>query len=138
MKRALILGCGYTGIRLAARAAELGLEVTGTTRSETRAAEAAALRIEPLVGELVGRGILNRIAELAPHVVFYLVPPILNGPDPLLSVLELVTRPGLEAFVYASSTAVYGDRAGAWVDESDPQLGAHPREGHVDQPNPRR
>ncbi len=38
--------------------------------------------------------------------------------DPLTKVLAATARAPLEAFLYASSTAVYGDRGGDWVDET--------------------
>ncbi|NIR43111.1 MAG: NAD-dependent epimerase/dehydratase family protein, partial [Gemmatimonadetes bacterium] len=38
--------------------------------------------------------------------------------DPLPMVLAATARAPVEAFVYASSTSVYGDRGGDWVDET--------------------
>lgn len=120
MKRALIVGCGYSGLRLARRLLELGLRVVGTTRDAERAAELRRAGIEPWLGELDDRRTRVVIAELEPQLVAYFVPPVAAGAvDPVLSaVLEAVTQASLEAFLYASSTAVYGDRNGDWVDET--------------------
>lgn len=116
MSRSLIVGCGYTGARLGERLIASGHEVFGTSRSEVRGSELAARGIRPLVGELVAEEMRARIAALAPHAVYYFVPPR-SDEDPLQATLEAVSGPGLEAVVYAGSTAVYGDREGAWVDE---------------------
>ncbi len=50
--------------------------------------------------------------------MFYLVPPQGEGRDPLAPVLAALSAATPESFVYASSTSVYGDRGGAWVDET--------------------
>lgn len=119
MKRALIVGCGYAGTRLAHRLIEMGCAVTGTTRSEERAAGLEAMGVRPLVGDLAERVVLSEIDRLGPEVLFYFVPPAKEGEDPLAAVLAATARAPLEAFVYASSTSVYGDRGGDWVGETD-------------------
>ncbi len=117
MKRALIVGCGYTGIRLAARLQEMAVLVSGTTRSEARADELEAAGIEPLLGSLTDPKTLRRIRAVSPHLAAYFVPPQLSGEDPLPEVVDAIARAPIEAFLYASSTSVYGDRGGDWVDE---------------------
>jgi nucleoside-diphosphate-sugar epimerase len=117
VKRALIVGCGYTGMRLAVRLLEMNCRVVGTTRRESRAGELETAGIEPLLGELGAVETLRRIDELGPELVAYLVPPQALD-DPLPGVLAATARAPLEAFLYASSTAVYGDRGGDWVDET--------------------
>ncbi len=118
MNPALIVGCGYTGQSLGRRLAELGFEPAGTTRSPERAAILEAAGIKPLVGDLADRDMLLQIDRLGPGVVFYLVPPVIRGPDPLPHVLRATARAPLEGFIYASSTSVYGGRDGGWVDET--------------------
>ncbi|UCC48551.1 MAG: NAD-dependent epimerase/dehydratase family protein [Gemmatimonadota bacterium] len=117
MKGALVVGCGYTGTRLAARLLRMGFRVVGTTRSEERAGELEAAGIEPLIGELNDRETLRRIERLGLALVAYFVPPQDEG-DPLPQVLAAAAAAPLEAFLYASSTSVYGDRGGDWVDET--------------------
>lgn len=116
-KRALIVGCGYTGMHLAARLREMDFRVVGTTRREARATELEAAGIEPLVGALGGVETLRQIDELGPELVAYFVPPQAED-DPLAKVLSATARAPLEAFLFASSTSVYGDRGGDWVDET--------------------
>lgn len=120
MRPALIIGCGYTGLRLAARlrAAGLAFPVVGTTRNEARAGEVSAAGAEPLVGDLTRGDVLDRIARLEPGLVVYFVPPRSGGSDPLPGLLSSLAQTGVEAFLYASSTSVYGDRRGGWVDET--------------------
>jgi nucleoside-diphosphate-sugar epimerase len=117
LKRALIIGCGYTGMRLAARLQEMTISVSGTTRSRARADEIEAAGIKPLPGSLSDPKLLRQIREVNPHLVAYFVPPQLGGEDPLQEVIDVTAGASLEAFVYASSTSVYGDRDGDWVDE---------------------
>lgn len=118
--RALVVGCGYAGQRLGSRLREQGVSAYGTTRRPDRAERLKARGIEPVVGGLTDRGTLRRVDRLGVEVVFYLVPPVRTGADPLTDVLEATSRSPLEAFVYASSTSVYGDRDGGWVDETTP------------------
>lgn len=117
-KRGLIVGCGYTGLNLALRLLEMGLEVTGTTRSDARGEDLARAGINPLVGDLTDRDILRKIDRFGPQVVFYLVPPQRAADDHLSGIIEATARAPLEAFVYGSSTSVYGNLSGEWVDES--------------------
>ena len=145
MSRALILGCGYTGLRLGRHLLEEGHEVAGTTRSPERAERLAEAGIRPLEVDVGRREDVRKLEEEAPEVCFYLVPPVEEasiagdhevagdggpgdggagparlGDDPVLErVVRALRRAPLEAFVYGSSTGVYGDRDGDWVDESD-------------------
>jgi nucleoside-diphosphate-sugar epimerase len=120
LKVALVLGCGYVGQRIGKRLSEMGLRVVGSTRSLERAAQLEAAGVEPLVGQLSDSKTLKQVRQLGTDEVVYLVPPTTDGKDPLRSVLDVAGRAGLQAFVYVSSTSVYGDRGGEWVDESTP------------------
>jgi nucleoside-diphosphate-sugar epimerase len=118
--RVLILGCGYTGRRLAHRLLEEGHEVTGTARSPERTAELRERGVSPLLVDVADPESVARLREAAPEVCFYSVPPV--GPAAetpgIDRVMEALARAPLECFVYVSSTSVYGDRDGDWVDES--------------------
>lgn len=120
MRRALIIGCGYTGLRLAGRLRQQGFAVTGTTRDPHRAEALRAAGIDVLHGALDEAGTLARLGALEPAIVVYLVPPQADRGDPLPGVLAAVRDASAESFVYASSTSVYGDRRGDWVDEETP------------------
>lgn len=121
----LVVGCGYTGGRLAARLVREGLPVAGTTRDPARAEELRAEGIRPLVLDLRAEGALETLARRSSAsegftACFWLVPPVTpaapEGVEAAARALELF-RPPPGRFVYVSSTSVYGDRGGEWVDE---------------------
>jgi len=117
----LIIGCGDTGRRLAALYREEGRQVTGVVRSEgsQRAVEAVgarAIRTDLDAGDLPS--LPSGGAKL-----FYFAPPVDVGKDDvrierLLEHLELTGVPS--RFLYMSTTGVYGDCEGRWIDESEP------------------
>lgn len=51
--------------------------------------------------------------------------------DPIFAALksDIAAAPGLQSIVYLSSLGVYGDHAGAWVDETTTTIPAHARGG---------
>ena len=117
----LIIGCGDTGRRLAALYREDGRQVTGMVRSEAsvRALEMAGVR--PIRCDL-DAGDLPSLPSGGAKV-FYFAPPIDVGTDDvrierLLDHLELTGLP--TRFLYMSTTGVYGDCEGRWIDESEP------------------
>lgn len=100
--RLLIFGLGYTAIHVAAQVRAMGGEVVGTTRD----GRGDSIRFDAARDALAG----------ATHLLSS-VPPE-GDADPVL-----VRYGGLLAgkrLVYLSSTGVYGDARGAWVDESAP------------------
>lgn len=110
MARLLILGLGYTATRLAARLRALGWQVTGTTRDGRDGT--LAFGDGDAVTEAIGA---------ATHVLSS-VPPG-EGGDPVLTAHApaLTNRAAAGGWIgYLSSTGVYGDCGGAWVDESAP------------------
>ena len=103
MKRMLIFGLGYTARRIAARLTAAGWEVVSTGREGTlRFDDAGAVRLA--------------LADAA--AVLSSVPPDGTGCDPVLDAYGDAL--GGRWLGYLSSTGVYGDTAGAWVDESAP------------------
>ena len=120
MNKALIIGCGYTGVQLGVRLQQIGFHVTGTTRSQKRSAELRDSGIEPISGSLQYDDTVDMIRAADPSLVAYFVPPQNAEQDRLAAILEAFADLQLEAFLYASSSSVYGDRSGDWVDESTP------------------
>ncbi|MDB5306164.1 MAG: dependent epimerase/dehydratase family protein [Gemmataceae bacterium] len=119
---ALIIGCGYLGRRVAARWVAAGRRVAALTRRN--AAALAALGVEPVVGDVLDPATLRGLPPA--RVVLYAV-----GTDRgsgktmqevyvhgLGHVLGTIRPP--ERFVYVSSTGVYGQTDGSWVDEASP------------------
>ena len=92
------------------------------TSSRARVPELRLQQITPLVGNLDAPATLRRLAGLATRVV-HLAPPPGDNPawrtDPrtqaLLQALRLRSLP--QSLVYGSTSGVYGDCRGEWVDE---------------------
>lgn len=122
MAHALVLGCGYTGRHLSRRLLAEGHRVTGTTRTAERARDLEDAGIEPRILQVRDPESVRGLAELAPEVCFDLIPPLRDGEgsyeDHTDRLIQALGRAPLECFVYVSSTSVYGDRDGGWVDES--------------------
>jgi len=110
-----IVGCGYVGKRLAKLLQREGLDVTGLVRS---AASARALEAAGISAALID---LDRPQEPRAgdgKCFIYMVPPPPAGDtDPRIRAwLDSLADPA-RRIVYLSTTAVYGDRAGAVVTE---------------------
>lgn len=106
--RMLIFGMGYTASRLAARLRGGGWQVTGTKRMS--GADAIAFDDRAAV--------LTALDE-ATHILSS-VPPNGEGGDPVLEAYGADIGRDDAWIGYLSSTGVYGDTGGAWVDESAP------------------
>lgn len=118
-KTALVIGCGYTGTRLARALLKRNFRVVGVSRRAEQNPELKRAGIEPMTGDLSNADFLSTLEQLSPSVVAYFVPPQKDD-DPLAAVLTATRSPSLEAFLYASSSSVYGDCGGEWVDETTP------------------
>ena len=104
MGNLLIFGMGYTAQVLAARLREQGWTVRGTGSAGDIA--------------FVDRASVEAALAQATHVLSS-VPPLREGGDPVLQTYgDGIAAAPLEAIGYLSSTGVYGDAGGAWVDES--------------------
>ena len=110
-------GLGYTALVLGRSLAALGWLVTGTCRGAERQ---ALLREAGLSAVLFDRDrpvdatALNGVTHLLVSV-----PPDATG-DPVLAMHgdDIASLPGLSWLGYLSTTGVYGDRGGNWVDET--------------------
>jgi nucleoside-diphosphate-sugar epimerase len=118
-QRLLIVGCGDVGLRVA-RQLPAGSRVLALTSSAARQPELRKLGITPLLGNLDWRADLTRLAGLATRVVYLAPPPSEGWTDPRVRALTraLRLRAVPRQFVYGSTSGVYGDCDGAWVDET--------------------
>ncbi len=96
------------------------MRVLALTSSATRVPALRAQGITPLVGNLDVESSLRRLAGIATRIV-HLAPPVSQGwsddrTRALTQVLRHRTTP--LALVYGSTSGVYGDCGGAWVDET--------------------
>ena len=114
-KTLLSIGHGFSARALAPLLLQNGWRVIGTTRSEEKA---EILRSEG-VDALVWPG-SDLPIEDASHLLTSIAPG--DGGDPVLSEYEGVLRHAghLEWVGYLSTTGVYGDHKGGWVDETTP------------------
>lgn len=110
-----VFGYGYTAARLGRRLLDQGWQVTGTSRDPQRLAGMAAQGVTPLAWP--GADPWPALAQ-ADHLLISIAPDA--GGDPvLLQAREAIMRasPCLRWVGYLSSTNVYGDHQGGWVDE---------------------
>ncbi len=117
--RLIIIGCGYIGRQLGARLASRGEPVIGVVRSEASAVLLAPLGIQARRVDLPTD--VPDALETAGADVFHLAPPPAEGStDPVTArLVETFGEHGQpRRVVYVGTTGVYGDCAGAWVDES--------------------
>jgi nucleoside-diphosphate-sugar epimerase len=121
----LIFGCGYLGRRVARRWLEGGEAVIAVTRSQPRAEELARMGLSPRVADVTDTRSLGDLAA-ADTVLFAVGHDRSTGKgirevfvEGLRNVLAALPRE-TGRFIYISSTGVYGQSDGEWVDESSP------------------
>jgi len=113
-KKLLVFGHGYTARALTRVLAPQGWQVIGTTRGPEGPGEGADLRIWP--GSDMGEALSQ-----ASHLLISIAPD--DAGDPVLNALKddiAQNAPALEWVGYLSTTGVYGDHDGGWVDEDTP------------------
>jgi nucleoside-diphosphate-sugar epimerase len=111
----LVFGHGYTAAFLSRRLLAAGWRVIGTSRSDEKLAEMARLGVEGL--RWPGADVSEALAA-ASHILLSVAPGA-DG-DPVLAALGAdiaAQAKHLEWLGYLSTTAVYGDHLGGWVDE---------------------
>lgn len=115
MKTLLSIGHGYSAQALARLLIPQGWTVIGTTRTAAKAEAFRAAGVEPLLLP----GPLAPALARASHILTSVAPD--RAGDPILRdhAAELAAARPLWAG-YLSTTAVYGDHQGAWVDEDTP------------------
>ncbi len=117
----VILGCGYTGSRVAREYLGRGAKVLGIVRSEASRQALADTGIPAAVLDL-GVDDLGGL-PLAGRRLFHCAPPPAQGVEDRLTrrLLAGCARFGQpRRLVYISTTGVYGDCGGEWVDETWP------------------
>lgn len=122
-KRLFIFGLGYSGLEIAQLARAQGWTVAGTCTGMEKAERLRAQGIEthlfdgsaPLAAASVG-GASHILCSIAPGTVG----------DPALSLCEPLLRQA-HWLGYLSTTGVYGDHGGGWVDEDTPPKPGQPR-----------
>ncbi len=115
----LIVGCGDIGLRVL-KLTQHRWRVLALSSSPDRVAALRAAGAIPLVGNLDEPATLGRLGGLADHVL-HLAPPPGHGDSDTRTrhLVQALARGGrVSRLVYASTTGVYGDCAGARFDET--------------------
>lgn len=122
MKRILIAGSGDVARRAIPWLGRRFKVYAVTRRAEERDA-LRALGATPILADLDDPASLARLAGIAHAVLHFAPPPGQGAQDPRTARLlaALARRSSLpQRLVYISTTGVYGDCAGAWIDETRP------------------
>jgi nucleoside-diphosphate-sugar epimerase len=119
--RLFIFGVGFSGLEIAQLARASGWTIAGTVTTPDKAERLAAEGIEAHLFD--GTEPLPRAALAKATHVLSSVPPQPTG-DPVLDRCAGLLRDA-RWLGYLSTTGVYGDTGGAWVDETAP---THPRQ----------
>ncbi len=115
-KTLLSLGHGYSAQALARRLIPKGWQIIGTSRDENGLARIAGPGVEPL---LWPGGDLGPALARATHILSSIAPG--RDGDPVLAQHHAQIAAAKPSWVgYLSTTAVYGDHDGGWVDEDTP------------------
>lgn len=121
MNTLLSLGHGYSADALARRLIAQGWSVIGTTRDPDKAARMQVRGITPLLWP----GDLGPALAQTTHVLVSAAPDAAG--DPFLQLCPQMAQAHLDWVGYLSTTGVYGDHQGAWVDETTALTPASPR-----------
>lgn len=116
MTNLLIAGCGDIGQRIAQLARTQGHHVTGIVRSHESAARLTEQGITALQTDLAAPQVLPPAEQL----YYCAAPPKTGHTDPTLKAfLHALANPP-QRIVYISTSGVYGNCNGAWIDENQP------------------
>jgi nucleoside-diphosphate-sugar epimerase len=122
-ERLFIFGLGYSGHEIARLARAAGWRVAGTCTSDERAARLRDDGIEAHLFDGMTAPPAEAVAK-ASHVICT-IPPGPAGDPVLATVANLLGR--ARWLGYLSTTGVYGDHDGGWVDEDTPPRPGQPR-----------
>jgi hypothetical protein len=126
MSTLVCLGFGYSARHFVAEFGPRFERVVGTTRDPHKI---AGTSVELLMFSAHPSEPLREAVAEASHLLISAAPG--ETGDPVLTVFggDIAATSQLQSIVYLSSTGVYGDHQGAWVDETTPTVPAHQRGG---------
>ncbi len=121
----LIVGCGHLGLRVAGLWLNQGDTVYALTRSAERAADLQRSGLRPLIGDVTVPSSLEGLRAV--ETVLYAVAYSRRGPHTraeltlggLTNTLQSLPV-SVRQVLYVSSTSVYGQTGGEWIDEGSP------------------
>ena len=127
-KHLLSIGHGYSAAALSKLLLGAGWRITGTTRAADKIAAIRATGVTPYLWD---GGSLEPVLKDATHLLISAGPT--DAGDPTLAqnrAAIAAVAPQLQWVGYLSTTGVYGDHGGDWVDETTP-LAPTTRRGHA-------
>lgn len=119
--RLFILGLGYSARHFVGKFGGAFSHVAGTVRDPAQRNDLAGIEVHAFSGSDPDRGAVERIREA--DVVLVSVPPGSAGDLGITAFADSLAGQQ-RRIVYLSTIGVYGDHAGAWVDESTPPQAA--------------
>ncbi|MCW9057168.1 MAG: SDR family oxidoreductase [Gammaproteobacteria bacterium] len=116
-----IIGCGFVGKCLARQLLQKNIPVTAYVNSDSSQAECQKQNIPCDIVDL-DKPLAD--IDLTGQSVIYLVPPPRSGQTDsrITSFLRAIEQHKPEKFILLSTTGVYGDCNGEWIDESRPLM----------------
>ncbi|MCR9092357.1 SDR family oxidoreductase [Algiphilus sp.] len=114
MQAVWIVGCGDVGMRVAERLQREGREPTGVVRSEQSVERLHVAGLRAMQCDL------DTQAPPLEGTVIWLAPPPREGAQEPRLARCLAACPGIDRLLYLSTSGVYGDSGGEWIDESAP------------------
>ncbi len=115
--RLFILGLGYSARHFVRKFGGSFSHIAGTVRDPAKRDDLTGIELHPFSGRDPDRRTVERISDA--DVLLISIPPG-SGGDPANAAFAGVLAAGRRKIIYLSTIGVYGDHAGAWVDESTP------------------
>lgn len=116
----LIVGCGDIGRRVARLEISDGRTVLGLARSESTAATLRAMGLGVIRSDLDDVSSLMALPDRVSTLYYFAPPPSTGSDDPRLRNCLHALKGLPERLVYISTSGVYGDCGGDWIDEECP------------------
>ena len=121
MSQLRIMGCGDIGRRVASLYQKRGQRVIGWVRSEESVRLGEAQGIEMRLADLDKDGARGFVDQCSGADIFWFMPPPRSGSeDSRLRKFLFAVKDGPRRITLISTTGVYGDCQGRWIDESEP------------------
>ena len=123
-KKVLIYGCGYLGREVGQQLLHQDWEVWGSTRSQESVRELANIGIHPIISDWNDSRTLGHLQSFS-NIVISVSRSVFSKRDHwetlVLGLQNLISRVSINTRItYISSTGVYHQRQGEWVDETSP------------------
>lgn len=121
MSQLWIMGCGDIGRRVASLYQKQGQRVIGWVRSEESVRLGEAQDIEMQLADLDKDDARGFVDQCSGADIFWFMPPPRSGSeDSRLRKFLFAVKDGPRRITLISTTGVYGDCQGRWIDESEP------------------